>query len=31
LLKDLISVHKIVNMPVNMIAYHSGHYRAAKI
>jgi hypothetical protein len=31
LLKDLTPVHKIVNIPVNMIASHSGHYRAAKI
>jgi hypothetical protein len=30
LLKDLTPVHKIVNIPVNMIASHSGHYRAAK-
>ena len=29
-LKDLTPVHKIVNIPVNMIASHSGHYRAAK-
>jgi hypothetical protein len=28
--KDLIPVSKIVNISVNMIAYHSGHYRDAK-
>jgi hypothetical protein len=27
----LISVHKIVNIPVNMIASHSGHYRDTQI
>jgi len=27
----LISVHKIVNIPANVIASHSDHYRAAKI
>jgi hypothetical protein len=30
LLKDLIPAGKIVNIPVNMIAYHSGHYRDMK-
>jgi len=30
LVKELIWVHKIVNIPVNMIEYHSGHYRDAK-
>jgi hypothetical protein len=30
LLKDLIPAGKIVNISVNMIAYHSGHYRDMK-
>lgn len=30
LVKDLIPVSKIVNITVNMIAYHSGHYRDAQ-
>jgi hypothetical protein len=30
MLKDLIPAGKIVNISVNMIAYHSGHYRDMK-
>jgi hypothetical protein len=30
MVKDLIPAGKIVNIPVNMIAYHSGHYRDVK-
>jgi hypothetical protein len=30
LVKELIWVHKIVNITVNMIEYHSGHYRDVK-